>query len=121
MTTQTEIAVDPAAFLVGPVNETSRARLAANGLEARRVSVDDAAAYTNWLQVVARGFLDGERSDEQIAANRERSGYRRLTGIYDPSAPMPEAPVASIASWIGRLTVPGGRTVTNGETPLKRS
>ena len=57
------------------------------------------------------GFLDGERSDEQVAATRERSGYRRTTGIYDASAPMPDAPVATIASWIGELTVPGGRGI----------
>jgi len=104
-------AADRAAFLVEPVNEASRARLASGGLEARLVSVGDAEQFANWLQVVARGFLDGERSDEQVTATRERSGYRRLTGIYDPSAPMPDAPVASIASWIGELTVPGGRGI----------
>ncbi len=86
-------------------------RLAGNGLEARLVSLGDTEQFANWLQVVARGFLDGERSEEQVTATRERSGYRRLTGIYDPSSPMPEAPVASIASWIGELTVPGGRGI----------
>ena len=34
-----------------------------------------------------------------------------MTGIFDPAAPMPDAPVATIASWIGELTVPGGRGI----------
>ena len=34
-----------------------------------------------------------------------------MTGIFDPAAPMPAAPVATIASWIGELTVPGGRGI----------
>ena len=104
-------AVDREAFLVAPLNEPSRARLADNGLEARLVSSGDAEQFGNWLQVVARGFLDGERSEEQVAATRERSGYRRTTGIYDPSAPMADSPVGTIASWIGELTVPGGRGI----------
>src|SRR6478609_10055879 len=100
-----------AAFLVAPVDEGSRTRLAATGLEPRLVSFEDENAYANWYQVVARGFLDGERSDAEVAASRERSGHRRMTGIFDPAAPMPAAPVASIASWIGELTVPGGRGI----------
>ncbi len=104
-------AVDREAFLVAPLNGPSVARLAENGLEARLAPATDEDAFRNWLQVVARGFLDGERSDEQVAATRERSGYRRTTGIYDPSSPTPEAPVATIASWIGELTVPGGRGI----------
>ena len=55
--------VDREAFLVAPVNEASRARLADNGLEARLVASSDAEQFANWLQVVARGFLDGERSE----------------------------------------------------------
>ncbi len=100
--------MDAAAFLVAPLDETSRERLAATGLEPQLVSIDDADAYGRWLQVVARGFLDGERSAEQLEASRALGGYRRMTGIYDPSAPMADSPVASIASWIGELAVPGG-------------
>src|SRR5688572_18258154 len=86
MTDITGQSVDREAFLVAPLNEPSRARLADNGLEARLVPPSDAAKFASWLQVAARGFLDGERSEEQVAATRERSGYRRTTGIYDPSA-----------------------------------
>ncbi|WP_106814415.1 GNAT family N-acetyltransferase [Microbacterium timonense] len=109
--TLTEAAeADRAAFRAGPVDEQSRSRLAANGLDYRRVSVDG-DDYPGWLQSVARGFQDGERSAEQIAASRERSGYRRLTGVYDPQAPVADAPVATIASWLSELTVPGDATV----------
>ncbi|MEZ3159580.1 GNAT family N-acetyltransferase [Microbacterium sp. BWT-B31] len=101
-----------AAFRAGPVDEQSRVRLAATGLDYRRVSVDG-EDYAPWLQSVARGFQDGERSEEQIAASRERSGYRRLTGVYDPAAPVAEAPVATIASWLGELTVPGGAAIAS--------
>lgn len=111
MTTSESTAVaaetDRAAFRAGPVDERSRVRLAEGGLAYRRTSVDG-DDFAPWLQSVARGFQDGERSDEQVAASRERSGYRRLTGVYDPSAPVSEAPVATIASWLGELTIPGG-------------
>lgn len=94
-----------------PVDETSRAALAARGLEPRLVATDDPDGFAAWLQVIARGFLDGERSPEQIEANRERSGYRRITGIYDGTSPNPDAPVATIASWIAELSLPGGRVI----------
>ena len=99
-----------AAFRAGAVDEQSRDRLASGGLDYRRIEVDG-DAFPSWLQVVARGFQDGERSAEQIAASQERSGYRRVTGVYDPAAPVPEAPVATIASWLGDLTVPGGAAI----------
>ena len=101
---------DRAAFRAAPVDEQSRERLAARALDYRRVEVDS-AEFGPWLQVVARGFQDGERSGEQISAAQERSGYRRVTGVYDSAAPTPDAPVATIASWLGELTVPGDAAV----------
>lgn len=101
---------DRTAYRAGPVDEQSRARLADVGLDYRRTSIDG-EEFGPWLQSAARGFLDGERSDEQIASARERSAYRRLTGVYDPAAPVSEAPVATIASWLGELTVPGGTAI----------
>jgi len=100
---------DRAAFRAGPVDAESAARLAASGLDYRRIAVDS-DGYAGWLQSAARGFQDGERTAEQIAAARERSGYRRLTGVFDPDSPQ-DAPVATIASWLGELTVPGGTTI----------
>jgi len=108
--TSEHAAVDPAGFRTAPVDDESRTRLAGHGLE-YRLTPPDGEDFAGWLQVVARGFLDGERTDEQIAASRERSGYRRGTGVYDPAAPMAGAPVATVASWIGQLTVPGGRSI----------
>lgn len=99
-----------AAFRAGPVDPESRERLAAGGLDYRRIAVES-ADFASWLQVVARGFQDGERSAEQIAASQERSAYRRVTGVYDPAAPVADAPVATIASWLGDLTVPGGLSI----------
>jgi predicted acetyltransferase len=101
---------DRAAFRAGPVDEQSRVRLAASGLDYRRVPTDG-DDYPGWLQSVARGFQDGERTEAQVAAARERSGYRRLTGVYDGAGPMADAPVATIASWLGELTVPGGAAI----------
>lgn len=102
--------MSPDAFRTMPVDETSGARLADGGLDYRLVEVDS-DAYAAWLQVVARGFLGPEHTDEQIAAIRGRSAYRRTTGVYDASAPMSDAPVASIASWLAQLTLPGGSTI----------
>jgi predicted acetyltransferase len=101
---------DRAAFRAAPLDETSRDRLGAGGLEYRLVPVES-DAFGAWLQVVARGFQDGERSDEQVAAARERSGYRRVTGVYDPASPMADSPVATIASWLGELSVPGDTAI----------
>ena len=82
--------------------------LAADGLEVRRVD-DTARAETDpWLEAVARGFLDGERNDDQRQAFFDRTAYRRKLGVFDASAPQPEVPVATFASWATDLTLPGG-------------
>jgi predicted acetyltransferase len=91
-----------------PVDSESRDRLSGQGLELRLV---EDAERDAWLQVVARGFLDPELTSEQVEASRERGGYRRATGVYDPAAPEPAAPVATSASWLSELSVPGGNTV----------
>jgi predicted acetyltransferase len=101
---------DRAAYRAAPVDPTIAARLADQGL-GYRVVPHEGDAYAAWVQVIARGFQDAERTDEQIEANRERSDYRRASGVYDDAAPMAESPVATIASWIGELAVPGGRGI----------
>ena len=88
-----------------------REALAGLGLEPRLVSTNDAEAFEAWLQVAARGFLDQELNAEQVGSARDRLGYRRLVGVHDPFAPVPNSPVATIASWIAELTVPGGRGI----------
>lgn len=94
-----------------PIDQRSATAVASRGLEMRVVATEDAAAADAWLGVVRRGFLDGEPTPEQLDASRERLAYRRRTGVYDPSAPMPDAPVATLASWVAELSVPGGRGI----------
>lgn len=93
-----------------PVDEASRAALHGRGLHYRAVSGDD---LDGWLQSVARGFQDGERTDAHLSAGRARVAGKRLTGVYDAAAPVGAVtgPVATIASWIGDLTLPGETTV----------
>lgn len=89
------------------VDEASRRALAQRGLTYRTVPAAE-PAFDGWIQAVARGFQDGERSAEQIAGARGRNSDRRLTGVFDESGPMPEVAVGTVASWASELTVPGG-------------
>lgn len=100
-------------FRTAPVDEESANALRGKGLDFGIVP-DDAAAFDNWIQVVARGFLDGERTPEQVQAARNRSTYRRKTVVRDPGAADPDRPVATIASWPAQLSLPGGATVPAG-------
>lgn len=90
-----------------PVDPGSAERLAATGLELRVVP-NDGEAFTGWNEAVRRGFLDPAPSDAQRDATRAAWEARRLTGVLDPSAPLPDQPVGTLSSWIGGLTVPGG-------------
>ncbi|MEQ6898731.1 GNAT family N-acetyltransferase [Microbacterium sp. KR10-403] len=85
-------------------------RLAERGLTLRVVP-HERPAYDSWLQASARGFLDSERTEEQIAAALQRSSNRRLLGVYDPSAPQEETPVGTFATWLDDLALPGGVVV----------
>ncbi|WP_243073596.1 GNAT family N-acetyltransferase [Microbacterium sp. SS28] len=92
-------------------DETARAALDATGLELRLVASEDPADAAPWSQAVARGFLDGELTEVQLGAWFERGGQRRRIGVYDHAAPEPERPVATFASWVAELSVPGGRGI----------
>jgi len=102
---------DNDAHLAAPVDTAFEERLAGRGLRAQVVPETDEPAFTAWLQAVARGFLDGEPSAEDAATARGLLGYRRKTGVYDVAGPMPDVPVATFASWIAELAVPGGRGI----------
>ncbi|MBD7956921.1 GNAT family N-acetyltransferase [Microbacterium sp. Sa4CUA7] len=99
------------AWQTAPVDAASRQALTTRGLEYRTVSHGDLAAYAGWLQATARGFQDGERNDDHISVNRELTAYRRLTGVFDPAAPVADTPVATLASWIAEVSAPGGRGI----------
>lgn len=100
------------AFHRAPLDPRLVSDLTAQGLEGRRVADDDRAQTDPWQDAVARGFLDPERSDAQHEAFFERSLHRRKIGVYDPTAPFPDIPVATFASWGAELTVPGGAVPT---------
>ncbi len=94
-----------------PLDAPSREAIARHGLEYRLVDTADAAAFGDWLQASTRGFLDPDPSPEELAIGRDAFAYRRTTGVYDPSTPMPTWPVATVNSWIAELTMPGGRGI----------
>lgn len=90
-----------------PLDPRSAADLAAHGLEYRRVA-NEGAEFDRFLQAVARGFLDPEPTDEQIADSRDALSIRRLTAVFDADAVHPERPVATIDSWRSELTTTPG-------------
>ncbi|WP_308493476.1 GNAT family N-acetyltransferase [Microbacterium terrisoli] len=96
-----------ARHLAGPVDDAAAQRLRTIGLDLRRVA-PQRPELDGWQQATARGFLDAERTPEQLEASLGRAGYRRFLGVYDPSGPMTEVPVGTFASWVGELTLPGG-------------
>lgn len=93
----------------GPLDEASAQALAAQGLELRLVARADVDATAQWNQAVARGFMDGEQTQAQLAAIAERSAQRRMVGVFDTASPEAERPIATFASWVADLSVPGGR------------
>lgn len=98
--------------MAAPLDAASTQRVAAAGLRWGITHVDGTEAEA-WLQSVARGFLDSERDRAQLDATISRTDYRRKLGVYDDTAPVPEQPVATFATWASELTVPGGRSVAS--------
>lgn len=94
-----------------PLDSASGEALARTGLEYRLVDTSDATRFGGWIQAVSRGFNAPEASEEYLGGAHEATGYRRSTGVYDLSAPVPTMPVATIASWKVELTMPGGRGI----------
>lgn len=92
-----------------PLDPRLLAEVSAQGLRAARVDDGSRAETEAWLEVVSRGFLDGERTDVQRDAFFAASAYRRKLGVYDDAAPVPEQPVATFASWTTELSTPGDR------------
>jgi predicted acetyltransferase len=96
-----------------PIDETSRAHLAEQGLVLRVVDTTDAADHAAWSDAVARGFLGPTAPAEQTEARRAHVQDDRLVGVYDPTSAVPAEPVASTHCWPAELTMPGGRTTTS--------
>ncbi|WP_345803238.1 GNAT family N-acetyltransferase [Microbacterium sp. AZCO] len=95
----------------GPLDDDARRVLGEQELELRLVANTDETAARHWNQAVARGFLDSELTEVQQSAWFERQTQRRLLGVYDTAAPDPDRPVATFASWVTELSVPGGRGI----------
>jgi len=95
----------------GPLDEASARALVDQGLELRLVASTDAPGFEHWSRAVARGFLEGEPTQIQLDASAERSTRRRMVGVVDPAAPEAEQPVATFASWVAELSIPGGRGI----------
>ncbi len=94
-----------------PLDGAAQMTLAERGLELRLVRRADRAGFERWLDAVARGFLDAERTAEEYDAAFDRITSRRMIGVYDPGAPEPDMPVGTFASWVGELSVPGEKVV----------
>ncbi|MFJ6653241.1 GNAT family N-acetyltransferase [Microbacterium sp. NPDC091313] len=93
-----------------PLDERSARDIAARGLRYRRVA-NDGPEFDAFLGAVARGFLDPEPTDEQIADSRDALSIRRLTAVFDDEGVHPDRPVATIDSWRAELTTSPGTVV----------
>jgi predicted acetyltransferase len=95
------------------IDETSRAVLAAGGLRLDVLDHTDAAAYAEWFRAETRGFHGAEPSAAVTEQQHSRllDGHR-LVGVWDPTTPAPDRPVATTICWPADLTVPGRRTVS---------
>lgn len=94
-----------------PIDETSHARLAADGLAFRTVDTASSDEYSSWSHAVNRGFLGPLMSAVRTEAGRGQLGDDRLVGVYDPTAPLAAEPVGTTHCWPADLSLPGGRTV----------
>ncbi|MCC4906750.1 GNAT family N-acetyltransferase [Microbacterium sp. cx-59] len=97
-----------------PADPASAARVARRGLRLTRLRNDDLAEFAAWQRSVTRGFLEGERTEVQRDTGFDLLRYRRLIAVLDDSAPEPDEPVATFASWVGVLSVPGGQLPSCG-------
>lgn len=93
-----------------PLDAESSAALARTGLEYALVD-PDGDGFPSFLTSVARGFLGEEPTPEQIESSRSALRTRRLTGVFDRAGEQPDAPVATVDSWVSELTVSPERTL----------
>jgi len=98
-----------ARFHSAPVDATATRDLGAHELTIAVLDGSARAVTERWQDAVARGFLGGEPDDKQHEAFfTHASPSRRKVGVYDVAGPQPDLPVATFASSITELTVPGG-------------
>lgn len=97
-------------YLTAPLDETSRAALAATGLRYAVVDNDDAAALDGWIRADFRGFHGKRPSAEVLEEARSSFAGRRNTAVYDDEGATSD-PVGTVNTWPAPLTVPGGARV----------
>lgn len=95
-------------FHDAPLDGAMTAALAPGGLTVARVDDAARAEVDAWLGAVSRGFLGDEPNDKRRESFFALGAHRRKLGVLDASGPQPDLPVATFASWVTELTVPGG-------------
>ncbi|VXB10456.1 Uncharacterized N-acetyltransferase MIC8M_v1_100281 [Microbacterium sp. 8M] len=90
-----------------PADPRSQERLSLSGLDYRVVDMTDPDAARAFARADARGFLDSEPRDENIALMREMMLERRNIGVFTADADADALPVATVSSWVTPMTVPG--------------
>jgi predicted acetyltransferase len=98
-------------FRDAPLDEQAVTRIGDRGLELRLVDTDDRDAFGRYIQVEMRGFLGNELAPEYLDQHLAGMAYRRCTAVYDPGAPDPLSPVATVNSFVTELTLPGERAI----------
>ena len=91
-----------------PVDSASADRLAAQSLTYRLIDTASDADTEAFLRADARGFLDADPTDDQVADQREALLDRRNVGVFEADVPVGTWPIATVNSWVTPLTVPGG-------------
>jgi predicted acetyltransferase len=95
-------------FTAHPIDSTSAAALANQGLRFEVLDGSDAEAFAAWFQAMIRGFNGSRLADDEVPGRRDAFSHRRMVGVWDDSAADAKSPVATSSGWITDLTVPGG-------------
>lgn len=92
------------------VDETSRIRLEARGLDYRPVADDD-DAIDAWFAACARGFHDSapDADDARRRIRRERARQQRTIGVWKHDHA--GEPIATVCSWPMKLTIAPGSSL----------
>lgn len=93
-----------------PLDRTSAAALAAEGLRLGLVDTTSREELAAWAEADHRGFHDRRPDPELVDEDLSHASHRRITGVWDETIPEPAVPVATVSSWVAELTVPGGGT-----------
>lgn len=94
-----------------PIDHDSASALAANGLRLDLVDGSDPDAVAAWDEADYRGFHDRRPEPANIDEHVRHGADRRILAVWDEGIAEPEVPVATVASRVGELTVPGGSSL----------